>query len=203
MNESSKAYRRRRIEDLLCSMPFRWHDDKDHPSSALLSPTLHGLDIGCGNDPYPTATATFDTPDGDANVLHNYFRPATFDWIHASQVLEHMTSPFALLNWLKVLKPGGVAVITVPAWEVYERMIWPSRFNPDHKSSWSLWQKDSHAPCHVHVPSFVSNLPGTEVVLAPRLVDNSFNYKLDPSIDQTFNEADGVEAFIEFAVRKL
>lgn len=45
--------------------------------------------------------------------------------------------PEALTNWIRVLKPGGWIYIVIPDYILYEKMTWPSRFNPDHKQSFS------------------------------------------------------------------
>jgi len=193
MNESSKAMRRRWIEHE--QGVFNWRD---------LFHQGRGIDVGAGPDalPFPNCQG-WDMEDGDANVLHEYFPASSFNWLHASQCLEHMHDPVAALrSWLKVVAPGGVLVISIPSWELYERMVWPSRFNVDHKSTWSMWQKGSPAPHHVHVPEWLRQFEDEAEALLCRLIDNNFNYSADPSGDQTWPEADGVEAFIEFVLRK-
>lgn len=185
MRESTKAFNRRK------GNPF-W------------SSVIHGriLDIGAGDDPYPGSTVTFDHQDGDANHLSSYFKPCEFDTLHASQSLEDMEDPWlAIADWLKILKPGGHLVITVPSWELYEGMIWPSRYNGAHRSTWSLWQKGSPAgKLHVRVPDFYgSGWTASHF----SLIDTNYDYSIGPSRDQTIRFEDGVEAFIEFLVRKL
>jgi SAM-dependent methyltransferase len=163
-----------------------------------------GIDIGAGDDLIEIdGVIGFDVQDGDANRLHDYFPAESFDYIHASQCLEHMYDPVAALrSWMKVLKAGGFAVITIPSWELYEGMVWPSRYNPDHKCTFSMWQKGSPAPNHVLVPEWLEenfNEHKTEIC---RLVDTNYNYSLGTSIDQTFVRANAVEAFIEFVIKK-
>lgn len=158
------------------------------------------LDVGAGDDPLPGAIP-FDAPQGDANHLSRYFEPESFDLIHGSQVLEHMIDPRAALrDWLTLVKPGGYVVQTVPSWELYEGMIWPSRSNPDHKSTWSVWQKGSPAPHHCKLPQWLEGF-GCDVMLC-RLVDDNYNYKVGTSRDQSWLESDAVECWIEFVLRK-
>jgi len=165
----------------------------------------NGIDIGAGDDLIAVdGVVGFDVQDGDANKLHEYFPENSFDYIHASQCLEHMYDPVAALNsWIKTLKVGGYAVITIPSWELYEGMIWPSRYNPDHKSTFSMWQNGSPAPNHVKLPEWLDENFGDHKTEICRLVDTNYNYKLGTSVDQTFKREDAVEAFIEFVIKKL
>lgn len=162
-----------------------------------------GIDIGAGDDLIKVegSVVGFDMEDGDANQLHEYFLEENFDYIHASQCLEHMRDPEAALkSWLKVLRKGGFAIISVPSWELYEGMIWPSRFNPDHKTTFSLWQKDSPAPNHVKLPEWLANF-NCEIVYCD-LIDTNYNYNIGTRVDQTYPYENRVEAFIEFVLQK-
>jgi SAM-dependent methyltransferase len=161
-----------------------------------------GIDIGCGPDKLPFAECRgFDMADGDANYLSKYVPTDHYDYIHASQCLEHMHDPTeAMKEWLKVLKPGGYAVISVPDFVLYEQLRWPSLYNPDHKSSWSLHLPDSPAPIHVLVPNWIGkNFPDYKVWKL-ELIDTNYNYKLIGITDQTWTM--GAEAFIEFVLQK-
>lgn len=162
----------------------------------------NGIDIGAGDDLIKVDDVVgFDVEDGDANHLDKYFPEESFDFIHASQCLEHMRDPKAALqSWLKVLRKNGYAVISVPSWELYEGMIWPSRFNPDHKSTWSLWQAGSPAPIHVCLPEWLSNFD-CDLIYCD-LIDTNYNYKIGTSVDQTYPYENRVEAFIEFVLQK-
>ncbi len=163
-----------------------------------------GIDVGCGPDKIPFVDCVgFDVADGDANQLSSYFPANEFDYLHASQCLEHMVDPKrALQDWAKVVKPKGYLIFTVPDWVLYEHMRFPSHWNPDHKSSWSLYYKKSNAPIHIHVPTMIREaLPKAEV-LRELLVDSNYNYALlNSKADQTFEETDGVEAFIEVVLQ--
>jgi hypothetical protein len=191
--ETSKAMRRRWCEDATRVFPWR----------ELFSG--RGIDVGCGDDPLPfDGIVKFDTPDGDANKLSSYFKAGEFQFLHSSQSLEHMHSPDVLFNdWFKVIAPGGAAIITVPSWELYEGMRWPSVYNPDHKSTWSMNLLGSPAGnLHVHVPSWLKRHASiAETVLVRQLAVN-YNYRVGVSKDQTWEEADGVEPWIEFVLRK-
>lgn len=191
MNETSKAMRRRWIEDMVGTLAFQWCD--------VLAG--RGIDVGCGSDPLPLDNVEpFDLADGDANRLADYFAPASFDYLHSSQCLEHMDSPDVLWDWLTLVKPGGYAIISVPSWELYEGQIWPSRFNPDHKSTWSMNALESPAPIHVHVPSWLARQNQHEPMLIRQLACH-YDVRIGARKDQTFVEADGVEPWIEFVLR--
>jgi SAM-dependent methyltransferase len=163
-----------------------------------------GIDVGPGDDPLVwegTSVVGFDVQHGDANRLSEYFPENHFDFLHASQCLEHMHDPTeAIKDWAKVVKPGGHLVITVPDFVLYEKYRFPSRFNPDHKSTWSIGVKGSWAPHHVNVTDWALYPPVGQIVLA-RLVDDGYDYSLDQEVDQTLPE-DGAECFIEIVIQK-
>lgn len=165
-----------------------------------------GLDVGCGPDDAlirEFGFVGFDEKDGDANRLSSYFQKESFDVIHGSHVLEHMRDPVAALrDWLSLLKPGGHVIQTVPDWCAYERMTWPSRFNPDHKSSWSMIYKGSIAPIHCHIPTFLAKFDDIAEVLLARYVEENYDWNKPLAIDQTWNPEDGVEIWNEFILRK-
>lgn len=162
-----------------------------------------GADIGCGPDKIPLPDcAGFDIKDGDANKLSEYVAKDSLDYIHSSQSLEHMTDPVAAVHeWLKCIKPGGYLVVTVPSWELYESMRWPSKHNPDHRSTFSLWQKGSPSPHHCKMPEWLYQF-NCEILVC-RLVDTNFDYSEGMlNRDQTWDEKACVECWIEFGLRK-
>ena len=101
----------------------------------------HGIDIGCGNDPLVVEEGSvrgFDLLDGDALYMAEV-ADETYDFVYSSHCLEHMPEvPLALRNWVRILKKGGVLYFVVPDFELYEKKCWPSRFNPDHRASFSF-----------------------------------------------------------------
>lgn len=192
MNETSKAMRRRRCEE--AAGGFKW--------SEVFKGV--GVDVGAGNDPIQIpGCRPFDMLDGDANHLSNYFEPESLDYVHSSQSLEHMRDPrAALLNWSIPVKKGGYLVVTVPDFDVYEKRHWPSRFNPDHKSAWSLWRKSDAVAPLVNVPELCRELleHGLWCEFA-RLVDTNYDYSAPDTVDQTLPN-DGAECFIEMVFHK-
>lgn len=163
-----------------------------------------GLDVGAGPDLLPIKNCqAFDKEHGDANNLSSYFKPNSFNYIHGSQVLEHMHNPeHCIADWMKLIKTGGHLIITIPDFDYYEKWNWPSKYNPDHKAAFSLYRHDfPNVPLFYHVPTL---LKPYNVKLC-RLVLNNYVTTLPDDmqhIDQTYHECDGIECFIEFVLEK-
>jgi predicted SAM-dependent methyltransferase len=159
------------------------------------------LDIGCGPNPVSelysgiTEFKGWDLPDGDAQYLvgckNNYW-----DCVHSSHSLEHMKDPIASLKrWVEVVSSGGYLVITVPDEEMYEHFQWPSRFNGDHKWSFTV-HSSSRMPKSINVLDIIRKLKGIQLISLTR-VEEGFD-KNNPN-DQTIGSA---ECCIEFILRK-
>lgn len=192
MKEASKSLKRRIHEHH--SGGFQWLDVFKGD----------GIDIGAGDDPLPfEGCKPFDQGDGDANKLSEYFPPESQDYLHASHVLEHMNDPHdAIMDWMKVLKPRGCLVVTVPDVGAYERFVYPSVWNCDHKASFSMIYLGSSFPIHVHLPTFLEQLKDVVEVVLCRYVERNYDWK-HTDIDQTFDPENGCELWNEFVLRKI
>lgn len=178
MLETSKAMRRRLRDPMFASRYF----------------VGRAIDIGSGNDPlsrqlgyWPLLKSVdeWDVKDGDAQLMPGV-PDNTYDLVYSSHCLEHVRDAgVALYRWLDILKPGGHAVISVPDFEMYERGVWPSRFNPDHKTRFTFFS----------VGFLVSEL---DVIKVERIIEG-FDPSLPVTVDQTQT---GAECAIEFVVRK-
>lgn len=195
MNESTKSLRRRWCE--ASRGEFDWR--------AIFKGRM--LDIGCGPDklPFPNVVG-FDCENadvvGDANKLSSYFEPESFDLLSATHVLEHMADPEACLrDWLTLLKHGGHLAVLVPDIGAYERFTYPSRFNSDHKASFSMIYKGSSFPIHCHIPTLLDGFLDQCEVLLARYVERNYDWKA--AGDQTMPEENGVEVWNEFVLKKL
>ncbi|MBV5346213.1 MAG: methyltransferase domain-containing protein, partial [Rhodoferax sp.] len=74
------------------------------------------------------------------------------DFVHSSHCLEHMRDVReALKNWIRIVKPGGFLILTVPDEDLYEQGQWPSRFNTDHKWSFTIHKERSTMPSSINV----------------------------------------------------
>ena len=144
MNESSKSK--------------RWFNDAQR--SVLVGRIL---DIGAGTDPVTSDAVVFDQPHGDANRI-TAFAPESFDCVYSSHCLEHMHDPVATLaNWWSLVRPGGHLFLIVPDEDLYEQGVFPSRFNDDHKSTFTLGKKKSWSPRSFNVLELCAALPGSRV----------------------------------------
>ncbi len=144
MNESSKSK--------------RWFDDAQR--GVLVGRVL---DIGAGADPVTPDAVVFDQPQGDANRI-TAFAPGSFDCVYSSHCLEHMHDPAATLaNWWSLVKPGGHLFLIVPDEDLYEQGVFPSRFNEDHKSSFTIGKKRSWSPRSFNVFALCAALPAARI----------------------------------------
>lgn len=115
------------------------------------------LDIGAGRWPISVDGAKvtgWDLPEGDAQYLKGV-EDDHYDTVFSSHTLEHMVNvPIAMKNWARVLKSGGYLVIAVPHFIWYERCLWPSRYNDDHKASFSKTWPEHIKRDHPHYTYF-------------------------------------------------
>lgn len=169
-----------------------------------------GLDIGGKPDPLGQyagifvgmlSVRTWDIEDGDAQFLKG-IPDNTFDFVHSSHCLEHMEDvQGALANWIRVVKPGGYLVITVPDEDLFEQGIWPSHFNSDHKWTFTIYKKKSWSPRSLNImdlSQYFGDVVSTERIV---LQDDFFRRLLvGKKIDQTLTPV--AECSIEFIWRK-
>ena len=104
-----------------------------------------GIDVGGKPDPLSmyaelfsrvTRVRTWDLEDGDAQQLAGV-PDASCDFLHSSHCLEHLRDPHeGLRNWLRVVKPGGHLVLTVPDEDLYEQGVFRGA---RHRSICSIW----------------------------------------------------------------
>lgn len=167
-----------------------------------------GVDIGGKPDPlslykefFPlmTSVRVWDLEDGDAQVMDGV-ADGTFDFVFSSHCLEHLRDPLAgLATWLRVLKPGGHLVITVPEEDLYEQGVWPSARNRDHKHAFTMWKARSWCAASINVLDLMQKLGPEADVRKLEVVDETYRYDL-PSFDQTLTPI--AECAIELVVRK-
>jgi SAM-dependent methyltransferase len=123
-----------------------------------------GIDIGCGPDPVTPEARPFDKQDGDANEASQYVKEQ-FDFVYSSHCLEHMHDPrLTILDWWKLVTPGGYLFVLVPDEDLYEQGVFPSRFNDDHKATFTLSKARSWSPKSINVLELGQSLPGGQIV---------------------------------------
>jgi SAM-dependent methyltransferase len=137
----------------------------------------NGIDIGCGPDPVTPDARPFDIEHGDANVISEFIKEQ-FDFVYSSHCLEHMRNPaFTILEWWKLVKPGGYLFVVVPDEDLYEQGVFPSRFNSDHKATFTISKSQSWSPVSFNVIDLANSLPGGEL-LSLQLQDWNYDRRL-------------------------
>jgi SAM-dependent methyltransferase len=189
--ETSKAADRRRVQWAFTNRIFKGR----------------GIDIGCGADllqpehgfPLIESCEPFDLEHGNAQFIHQYKEEGSYDFVHSSQCLEHMVDAYeALKNWFKLVKVGGYLVATFPDEDLYEQGTFPSRWNHDHKWTFSINKKKSWSYRHIDVLDMLASLENCKIIRVD-LIDTNYNYALN-NVDQTRGDA---EAFIEIVLQKI
>lgn len=168
-----------------------------------------GLDIGGGPDSIRVYRGLFsrmgevtvyDRAQGDAQYLSNVY-DNSFDFVYSGHCLEHVVDPrIALKHWLRVLKPSGYMVITIPDEDLYEQGVWPSTFNGDHKHSFTIFKRKSWSPVSINV---LEMLQGFDTEVAIEKIEQ-LNHSYLPGyvrFDQTHTAF--AECGIEFVLKKL
>lgn len=167
-----------------------------------------GIDIGGKPDPlaaykelFPGMrnVITWDLENGDAQYLES-ISDEKLDFVHSSHCLEHLIDPYcSLKNWLRVLKRGGYLVITVPDEDLYEQGVFPSRFNPDHKWTFTILKQKSWSPKSINIFELLSYLGDEAEVIKVELINSNYRYSI-PVYDQTLTPIG--ESSIELIIRK-
>ncbi|MBU2548804.1 MAG: helix-turn-helix domain-containing protein [Proteobacteria bacterium] len=102
-----------------------------------------GIDVGFGGDVLADNCQGWDVEDGDAQLLAA-IPDNRFDFVYSSHTLEDLDRPdVALINWWRVIRPGGYLIIYLPHRDLYEKKTrLPSRWNPDHRRFFLLDRDD-------------------------------------------------------------
>jgi SAM-dependent methyltransferase len=164
----------------------------------------NGLDVGCGSDsigqymgifPMITSVTPWDKEDGDAMLLAS-IPDESYNFVHASHSLEHMSDPVvALTNWFRVVRTGGHIIVTIPDEDMYEHGIWPSQYNPEHHFSFTICKDVSMMPRSVNVTDLVKHFANVGKCVKIQLLDDFYRSNLSSTIDQTMllNAECGIE----------
>lgn len=136
-----------------------------------------GIDIGCGSDPVMPGVRRFDRADGDANHITRFIHEQ-FDFVYSSHCLEHMEDPRAALReWWQLVKPGGHLIFIVPDEDLYEQGVFPSRFNPEHRATFTISKARSWSPVSINVLDLAGSLPQAELT-SVTLHDHGYDRRL-------------------------
>ena len=168
-----------------------------------------GIDIGGGPDPlgqYAGVFArmeevrTWDFKDGDAQWMEGV-PDNEYDFVHSSHCLEHLDEPkTALAQWVRITRPGGFLIVTVPDEDLYEKGHWPSRYNDDHKWTFTVHKPQSWSPRSVNVLDLVTGLSHLVEVERIVLLRDFVRDHFPAEVDQTATPV--AECGIEIILRK-
>ena len=195
--------------------------------------TGNGIDVGCGKDSIGQYAALFplmgkvqawDLQQGDAQTLVGV-PEASLDWLHSSHCLEHLRDPLqALARWCEVVRPGGHLVVIVPDEDMYEQGSWPSRWNGDHKHTFTVGKARgerreaagrkelpssglspvacglSWSPVSINVTDLVAHVADLAQCLRIELLEATW-LPDQPGVDQTLGPV--AECAIEFVLRRM
>lgn len=71
---------------------------------------------------------------------------------------------FTIQEWWKLVKPGGYLFFIVPDEDLYEQGVFPSRFNSDHKATFTISKVKSWSPKSYNVYDLAKSLPESKIV---------------------------------------
>lgn len=167
-----------------------------------------GIDIGGKPDPlslykefFPLLTDVriWDLEDGDAEFMSSV-PDSQYDFVHSSHTLEHLNDPNrAFSNWLRIIKPEGHMIVTVPDEDLYEQGNFTDKFNRHHKWTFTIWKKETWSKNSINVFDLVESLGEKVEVKSIALQDATYRYQL-PRYDQTRTPI--AECAIEIILRK-
>ncbi len=167
----------------------------------------NGIDVGGGHDSLDqyalvfgfTSCRNWDMPDGDAQYLAGV-PDGSYDFLHSSHCLEHMVDPMiALSNWVRVVRPGGYVVLAIPDEEMYEHLHWPSRYNTDHKWSFTIYNGVPRLPKSINVFDLLVTVSKDVDIIKIERIEAGYRHDLG-DIDQTATGT--AECAIDIVLRK-
>jgi len=190
MRETTKAKRRRKRSYLFKERVF----------------VGKGIDIGCAKDILRKrwfkgiiSIEPFDIQDGDAQYINKCRDEGSYDFVYSSNCLEDMNEPVvALKNWFALVKEGGYLAFVVPDEDLYEQGVFPSKFNPAHKWTFTIFKENSWCTESINILDLLKNLENCRIIKI-ELIDTNYDYSVHNK-DQTLGNA---EAFIEVVVQKV
>lgn len=122
-----------------------------------------GIDIGHGGDKLLPQMQGWDFEDGDAEEMEG-LADKSFDFVYSSHNLEHLYNvDKALLNWWRILKPGGYLILFLPHRDLFEkRRTLPSAVH-DHRH-YFLPESDDLPDTIGVTPMIKRLLPDAEII---------------------------------------
>ena len=135
------------------------------------------LDIGAGQDPVSPGAVIFDKPQGNAENILEHFEHGSFDTVFSSHCLEHINEPLLVIrDWFALVKPGGHLIVIVPDEDLYEQGHFPSIFNNDHKSTFTISKAGSWSSKSLNLLDLARDLDGNVIYLKQQ--SDGYDYSL-------------------------
>jgi SAM-dependent methyltransferase len=110
---------------------------------------------------------------------------------------------FLFENIYRILKPGGTFIAVVPDFSLYEKCLWPSRFNPAHRHSFSSKMGRKVIPRETHWNTEEDLMPRLEALgfkaMESFIDDSGYDYDKPLMTDQT---KEGASCYLFFKVSK-
>lgn len=107
----------------------------------------------------------------------------------------------AFTNWLRICKNGGILYICVSHETYYEKGVWPSKNNSDHKHSFTIKEK-SNMPKNVVIYDFLNEFKQEIEIIDVRENLKNYDFQASREIDQTADLEKNVCAQIDIILRK-
>lgn len=135
-----------------------------------------GIDIGHGGDPITSNCDGWEKENGDAQYIEG-IPDDEYDYVYSSHVLEHMYNPdIALINWFRIIRPGGFLILYLPHRDLYERKkTLPSKWSREHKHFLLIDRDDP--PDTLGVIPLINRILGVETfsVEYAKICDEGYN----------------------------
>lgn len=100
-------------------------------------------------------------------------------------------------EWFSLVKQNGLLIITVPDEDLYEQGVFPSRYNNDHKWTFTINKSDSWCNYSINLSDIAKIIGGKIVLMEKQDIDYDYSKK---DIDQTLGNAMAQNILI---IRKL
>jgi SAM-dependent methyltransferase len=165
-----------------------------------------GIDIGGWDDPLLPNIVNYDKVNNetyDATYVKE-INDNTYDFVYSSHCLEDIEYPAtALMNWYRILKPGGYLILYLPHRDLYERKrSLPSIGNRFHKYYFLIDRNEF--PCTLGIIPLINSCLFNYDIIYVKKCDENYNYefvKADWSQDGYVGYATG-EFSIEIVLQK-
>ena len=150
---------------------------------------LKGIGLYCGNDQDIIINKNnflyFTNAD---KLLMNLEKPSKYDFIVIDKILQSVDNfPDYITKAMFCLKPGGTFIFMVPDFTLYEKELWPSFYDKNHKHSFSrdYIQKDVNRNNHWHLYDIKELVAEYTADCSCELDDSNFDYDKPYLTNQT------------------